>query len=122
MYFTDSETGVLCDNIRQILEERGGFDVSAGLSSGTLELKLTGRLDAISAPDLLSFYEKHRDDIRAVSVDCRKPDYISSAGLRVLLNMQKGCAGGVTLENINDVVREILEQTGFDSFLPFIPA
>jgi hypothetical protein len=38
----------------------------------------------ISAPKLLSFYEKHRDDICAVSVDCGKLDYISSAGLRVI--------------------------------------
>ena len=97
-----------------------GFDVSAELSNGTLELKLTGRLDTISAPKLLSFYEKHRDDIRAVSVDCGKLDYISSAGLRVMLIMQKGSAGGVTLYGVNEAVTEILSQTGFDSILNIV--
>lgn len=97
-----------------------GFDVSAKLSNGTLELKLTGRLDTISAPKLLSFYEKHRDDIRAVSVDCGKLDYISSAGLRVMLIMQKGSAGGVTLYGMNEAVTEILSQTGFDSILNIV--
>ena len=69
----------------------------------------------ISAPKLLSFYEKHRDDICAVSVDCGKLDYISSAGLRVMLIMQKGSAGGVTHYGVNEVVTEILSQAGFDS-------
>ena len=93
------------------------FSVSAELNNGTLELSLSGRLDTISAPNLLAFYDKHKGDIRDVSVDCEKLDYISSAGLRILLIMQKGSAGGVTLTGINDLVREILEQTGFDSLL-----
>lgn len=42
--------------------------------------------------------------------------YISSAGLRVLLIMYKACTGGLSLYGENDVVGEILEQTGFDSF------
>ena len=61
------------------------FDVSAELSGETLELTLSGRLDTISATNLLAFYERHRGDIHAVHVDCEKLDYISSAGLRVLL-------------------------------------
>ena len=44
-------------------------------------------------------------------------EYISSAGLRVLLIMQKRCKRGITLKCINDDIREILEQTGFDSIL-----
>ena len=42
--------------------------------------------------------------------------YISSAGLGVLLIMYKACTGGLSLYGENDVVGEILEQTGFDSF------
>ena len=42
---------------------------------------------------------------------------ISSAGLRALLMMQKRCEQGVTIRNINEVVKEILGQTGFDSIL-----
>ena len=50
-------------------------------------------------------------------VDCGELEYISSAGLRVLLIMQKGCADGVRLQKVNRLVTEIMEQTGFDSVL-----
>ena len=52
-----------------------------------------------------------------MTVDCSRLDYISSAGLRILLIMQKQCGRGVTVMNINETVKEILEQTGFDSIL-----
>ena len=47
--------------------------------------------------------------------NCGCLDYISSAGLRVLLIMHKACKGGVSLHGENEVVSEILSQTGFDS-------
>ena len=50
-----------------------------------------------------------------MEVDCSRLEYISSAGLRVLLIMHKACTGGVSLHGENESVREILEQTGFDS-------
>jgi len=92
-----------------------GIDVSANLGAGTLNMAFTGRLDTITAPNLLTFYETHKDQVKAVRIDCTNLEYISSAGLRVLLIMKKGSVGGVTLNGINDVVKEILEQTGFDS-------
>ena len=42
---------------------------------------------------------------------------MESAGLRVLLIMQKGCDNGVIIAEINEMIREILEQTGFDQIL-----
>ena len=48
-------------------------------------------------------------------MDCSRLEYISSAGLRVLLIMHKACTGGVTLYGKTEAVEEILEQTGFDS-------
>lgn len=50
-------------------------------------------------------------------IDCGRLDYISSAGLRVLLIMSKECPDGVRLRGVNQVVNEILEQSGFDSIL-----
>jgi anti-sigma B factor antagonist len=50
-------------------------------------------------------------------IDCRELSYISSAGLRVLLIMKKECNEGVKLTGITPAVREILEQTAFDSIL-----
>ena len=93
------------------------FDASADLRDGTMFLNLKGRLDTITAPNLLAFYEKNKEKIRGVRVNCHDLDYISSAGLRVLLIMQKGCENGVTISEINDVISEILEQTGFDQIL-----
>ncbi|MBQ9010198.1 MAG: STAS domain-containing protein [Clostridia bacterium] len=97
--------------------DANGFHVSAELDAGTLKLTLAGRLDTITAPNLLAFYEKQKDGIRSVHVHCEELEYISSAGLRVLLIMQKGSAEGLTLYHIRPAVREILEQTGFDSIL-----
>ena len=57
--------------------------------------------------------------IRAVRLDCAGLDYISSAGLRVLLMMYKSLddKSGFHMAGVNDAVREILETTGFDQFL-----
>lgn len=93
------------------------FDASAQIQDGTLLLRLTGRLDTMTAPNLLAFYEQNREAIQGVCVDCGELEYISSAGLRVLLIMQKGCADGVRLQKVNRLVTEIMEQTGFDSVL-----
>jgi len=97
--------------------ETEGFQVNASIQDGTLSLALTGRLDTITAPSLLSFFEKTKSgqSVNAVDVDCGRLDYISSAGLRVLLIMHKACRGGVSLHGENEVVSEILCQTGFDS-------
>ena len=100
------------------ITEENRFHFDASIQSGTLSLALMGRLDTITAPSLLSFFEKINAEqaIEAVDVDCRRLDYISSAGLRVLLIMHKACKDGVSLHGENEVVAEIIEQTGFDSF------
>ena len=93
------------------------FSVRAALTEGRLDLSLTGRVDTLTAPRVLELYEKISEDtaITGIVVDCSKLQYISSAGLRVLLIMQK--KHGVKLVAVNSVVMEILETTGFDSIL-----
>ena len=100
------------------IAEENRFHFDASIQSGTLSLALMGRLDTITAPSLLSIFEKINTEptIEAVDVDCGRLDYISSAGLRVLLIMHKACKDGVSLHGENEVVAEIIEQTGFDSF------
>lgn len=97
--------------------ETEGFRVDASIQDGTLSLVLAGRLDTITAPGLLSFFERTQSEqaVVAVDVDCSRLDYISSAGLRVLLIMHKACKNGVSLHGENEVVSEIMSQTGFDS-------
>ena len=91
------------------------FDVKASVSGGTLDIRLFGRVDTITSPKLLALWEKVSADnkIVSVNVDCSGLDYISSAGLRVLLVMHKGSEQGVSVSGTNEVVREIFAQTGF---------
>ncbi len=91
------------------------FNVNASVSGGTLDIKLFGRVDTITSPKLLALWEKVSADNRIVSVnvDCSRLEYISSAGLRILLVMHKGSEHGVSVSGVNEVVHEILAQTGF---------
>lgn len=88
-------------------------DIKAEIEGEKLFISLTGRVDSLTAPGILSFYEKISGKIKAVYVDCADLQYISSAGLRVLLIMKK--KGDLFLENVRSKVMEILETTGFDS-------
>ena len=94
---------------------------TAKRNGGELELELSGRLDTLSAPKVLEFFEKEsaEQEIRKVTADCSGLVYISSAGLRVLLLMQKRCSNGITLTGVNETVRDILQKTGFYDMVSF---
>ena len=104
-------------NITASTSEAGNFSFESKFNDGCLELAFTGRLDTLNSPEVLAFFENFskQHEINNVVVDCRELDYISSAGLRILLIMHKRTENGVTLKKINSLVKEILEQTGFDS-------
>ncbi|MEE0873949.1 MAG: STAS domain-containing protein [Ruminococcus sp.] len=95
------------------------FDMKASVVNGTLNLCLKGRVDTLTAPNMLEMFERVKAEHKLSSavIDCRELSYISSAGLRVLLIMKKECTEGVKLTGITPAVREILEQTAFDSIL-----
>lgn len=81
----------------------------------TLTMKVSGRLDTMTAPQLESKITGHLDGITEFIMDFTDLEYISSAGLRVLLvtsKMMKG-KGRFVIRNINETVREIFEVTGF---------
>ena len=89
------------------------FNADASIDDDILNLSLSGNLDTLSAPNLLANYEKIRKDnfIKSVFIDCSKLEYVSSAGLRVLLIMQKDCEGGVIMKSCNERVSEDLSNT-----------
>ena len=95
------------------------FDMHAKVKNNTFNLRITGRVDTLTAPNMLTLYERVKSEsaVDSVVIDCSELEYISSAGLRVLLIMQKECKSGVKLKSVNSVVNDILEQTGFDSVL-----
>ena len=87
-------------------------------NNDAVTLTLEGRLDTITAPDL----EKEIVSLTKASsleLDFSKLDYISSAGLRVLLTAHKTFAkkGGMIIKNVNETVLDIFEVTGFRDIL-----
>ena len=86
-----------------------------GLSYYGLDLPAVIQEAAEKIPALIPPEQRKLVRFQAVDVDCGRLDYISSAGLRVLLIMHKACKDGVSLHDENEVVSEILSQTGFDS-------
>ena len=87
-------------------------------SGKTLTVKLDGRLDTITSPDL----EQALSDLAGVAhlvLDFEKITYISSAGLRVLLALQKRMSkqGDMVVQHVDKMVMEVLEMSGFVDIL-----
>ncbi|MBR5960768.1 MAG: STAS domain-containing protein [Clostridia bacterium] len=84
-----------------------------------LEIALEGRLDTMTAPELEAELSKSMSSADSLTLDFSKLDYISSAGLRVLLTAHKAMAAkdGMKITNVNEVVQEVFEVTGFADIL-----
>ena len=95
------------------------FRVESEVKDGVFEVSVQGRMDTITAPELLQRFKDAGAGISAIHVDVSRMAYISSAGLRVLLMMYKSLEDKNRFEmtGISAEVREILETTGFDQFL-----
>ncbi len=80
-----------------------------------LTVAVSGRLDTLTAPELEKDLFASLDGVQTLTLDFSGLDYISSAGLRLLLNAHKAMAGkgGMKVVHINEVVREVFEVTGF---------
>ena len=85
--------------------------------NGNLNVALEGRLDTITAPDLESFLSQNLEGVDALTIDCEKLAYVSSAGLRVLLSVQKKMKASMKLIHVCDLVMEVFEMTGFADIL-----
>jgi len=84
-----------------------------------LVLALSGRLDTVTAPELESVLKESIEGAESLEFDMTELEYISSAGLRVLLSAQKTMSkqGSMVLKNVNEDVREIFDVTGFSDIL-----
>lgn len=80
-----------------------------------LYLSLEGRLDTTTAPQLEAELKGSLDGVTALNLDFEKLEYLSSAGLRVLLAAQKvmNKQGTMVIRHVNDTIREVFEVTGF---------
>jgi anti-sigma B factor antagonist len=92
------------------------------VNNDSVEIVLVGKLDTKTAP-LLDLEMADLTDIRFVEMDFAKLDYVSSAGLRVLLKVQRqmnASDGKFVIRNVNDAVMEVFEITGFADILTIV--
>ena len=84
-----------------------------------LTLRIEGRLDTLNAPELEAIVNTELDGAIDLTLDFLGVDYVSSAGLRVLLMAQKkmGACGSMRLKNVSPMIKEIFEVTGFSEIL-----
>ena len=88
-------------------------------NGSNMTIALSGRLDTTTAPELESELKGSLDGVTALIMDFRELEYISSAGLRVLLTSQKTMnkQGSMVIKNASDEVKEIFDVTGFSEIL-----
>lgn len=92
-----------------IKEERNG---------GVLRLILEGRLDTKTAPGLEEKVKACLDGVDSLTIDMKNLEYVSSAGLRVILFTKKQMKNKeMVIENVNDSIMEVFEMTGFADIL-----
>lgn len=79
-----------------------------------LTVAIDDSLDTVTAPELDAALKASFDDIDSLVLDFRDLDYISSAGLRVLMNTHRIMSkkGGMKITNINEVIAEVFDVTG----------
>ena len=82
-------------------------------------MKIEGRLDTITAPQLQNEINSISSDVKELVLDMEKLEYVSSAGLRVILLAQKKMArlGSLKLVSVCETIMEVFEITGFVDIL-----
>lgn len=93
--------------------------IEKNLNGTELNLKVIGRLDTVTAPQLEAEFKQSIDGVDKLEFDFAELEYISSAGLRVILAAQKvmNKQGEMVIRNVNETINEIFEVTGFIDIL-----
>lgn len=93
--------------------------INKTLENGKMLVSLEGRLDTTTAPELENDLKGVIADVKELEFDLSALEYISSAGLRVFLSFQKimNQQGSMIVKNVNEVVNEVFEVTGFSDIL-----
>ncbi len=95
------------------------LNIKKNIADGKADYALEGRLDTSTAPELEKALRDSLDGVTKLVLDFEKLEYISSAGLRVLLAAQKIMAkqGAMKITHVNELVNEVFEVTGFSDML-----
>ena len=93
--------------------------ITSQMNGTELTVAVEGRLDTTTAPELEQELKQSMESANALKIDFAKLDYISSAGLRVLLFAHKTMSkkGGMKVVNVNEMVQEVFDVTGFADIL-----
>ncbi|MBR5805039.1 MAG: STAS domain-containing protein [Clostridia bacterium] len=95
------------------------MEITKKRDGGTLKIALEGRLDTSTAPELEEFLKQEINGVTDIEFDFKKLEYISSAGLRVLLSTQKimNTQGTMKVKNVCPEIMEVFDITGFSEIL-----
>lgn len=95
------------------------MNIEKTLNANELTIALTGRLDTTTAPQLEAELKTSLDGVSYLLLDFAGLEYISSAGLRVLLSTQKAMnkQGKMVIRHVNETIFEVFEVTGFTDIL-----
>lgn len=95
------------------------LNINKTIDGDKMVLAMEGRLDTLTSPQLEELIRQIDEGTKELVLDFKELEYISSAGLRVLLAAQKimNKQGAMKLTNVNDTVNEIFEITGFTDIL-----
>lgn len=95
------------------------LNISKNVEGSKISIALEGRLDTVTAPQLEEELKSSLEGKTDLIIDAAKLEYISSAGLRVLLSAQKIMSkqGSMVVKNVSEEVNEIFEVTGFSDIL-----
>ena len=89
------------------------------IANASASLKIIGRLDTSTAPELEATIDGCAAGIKELVLDCSELEYVSSAGLRVILKAQKlmNAQGNMKLTHVNETIMEVFDITGFADIL-----
>ncbi len=95
------------------------LNINKSVEDSKVSFALEGRLDTITSPDFENELKGSLDDAKELIIDFANLEYISSAGLRVLLSAHKTMSkqGSMKIVNVNSTIMEIFEVTGFADIL-----
>lgn len=93
--------------------------ISKEIVDSAMTVSISGRLDTTTAPQLEGEIKQNISGISELTIDMSELEYVSSAGLRVLLSAHKimNKQGNMTIRNVSQEIKEIFEVTGFDDIL-----
>ena len=96
------------------------MDIQKNYTEKELTIEIGDRVDTVTAPDLENEINDEMGNFNSLILDFTNLEYISSAGLRVLVSTQKKLKSEdipMTIKNVNDTINEIFKMSGFDKIL-----